>query len=164
MPGENLTRIEAASRAEILSVESYEVTLDLTGSEKTFSSNTRVIFDCSKPGASTFIDAITDKVHAITLNGVSLDPATHSDGLRIERGPKRGTTPAFCAISCGAFDPAGTLKPAAVRLPPAMDWGCVNWRGHAGNVPDLRPAQVSPESQSVDAVSTRAGEGGACAQ
>lgn len=83
-------------------------------------------------------------------------------GLRIERGPKRGATPAFCAISCGAFDPAGTLKPAAVRLPPGMEWGCVNWRGHQANVADLQPAQVSRESQSVDAVSTRAGEGGTC--
>ena len=83
MPGENLTRIEAAERAAILSVESYEVTLDLTSDDKTFTSNTRVIFDCNKPGSETFIDAITAKVHAITLNGVSLDPATHSDGVRI---------------------------------------------------------------------------------
>ena len=83
MPGENLTRIEAAERAAILSVESYEVTLDLTTSDTTFTSNTRVIFDCNKPGAETFIDAITAKVHAITLNGVSLDPASHSDGVRI---------------------------------------------------------------------------------
>ena len=80
-------------------------------------------------------------------------------GHRIERGPKRGTTPAFCAISCGTFDAAGTLKPAAVRLPPAMEWGCVNWRGHQANVADLQPAQVSPESQSVVVDSTRAGEG-----
>ena len=83
MPGENLTRIEAAERAELLSVESYEVNLDLTTGEKTFTSNTRVVFNCNKPGAETFIDAITDKVYAITLNGESLDPATHSDGVRI---------------------------------------------------------------------------------
>jgi aminopeptidase N len=84
MPGENLTQIEAAARAAILSVESYEVTLDLTSSDKTFLSNTRVIFNSSRPGAETFIDAITDKVFAITLNGESLDPATHSDGVRIK--------------------------------------------------------------------------------
>jgi aminopeptidase N len=84
MPGENLTQIEAAARAAILSVESYEVTLDLTSSDKTFLSNTRVIFNSSQPGAETFIDAITDKVFAITLNGESLDPATHSDGVRIK--------------------------------------------------------------------------------
>ena len=83
MPGENLTRIEATERAAILSVESYEVSLDLTSSDRTFTSNTRVVFDCSKPGSETFIDAITDKVYAITLNGVSLDPAKYSDGVRI---------------------------------------------------------------------------------
>ena len=84
MPGENLTQIEAAERAALVSVESYEVTLDLTSSEKTFTSNTRVIFTSTKPGSETFIDAITDKVFAITLNGESLDPATHSDGVRIK--------------------------------------------------------------------------------
>ena len=84
MPGENLTRIEAAERAAIVSVESYEVTLDLTSSEKTFLSNTRVVFNSAKPGSETFIDAITDRVFAITLNGESLDPATHSDGVRIK--------------------------------------------------------------------------------
>jgi aminopeptidase N len=84
MPGENLTRIEAAERAEVLSVESYEVTLDLTSTESTFASNTRVVFNCSKPGTETFIDAITAKIYAITLNGEALDPATHSDGLRIK--------------------------------------------------------------------------------
>ena len=83
MPGENLTRVEAAARASILSVESYDVTLDLTVGDRTFISNTRVVFNCNTPGAETFIDAITDKVHAITLNGESLDPATHSDGVRI---------------------------------------------------------------------------------
>lgn len=80
-------------------------------------------------------------------------------GLVIERGPKRGTQPRFCTYTCGAYvTTAGTLKPAAVRLPPGMEWGCVNWRGHQANVADLQPAQVSRESQSVDAVSTRAGE------
>lgn len=86
-------------------------------------------------------------------------------GHRIERGPKRGATPAFCAISCGTFDPAGTLKPAAVRLPPGMEWGCVNWRGHQANVADLPPAQKSQglggcESvqQHSGGVSSRAGE------
>ena len=42
-------------------------------------------------------------------------------------------------LTCGAFNGGyklGTLKPAAVRLPPGMEWGCVNWRAHGvGNVP-----------------------------
>lgn len=51
-------------------------------------------------------------------------------------------------LTCSAFnggDKLGTLKPAAVRLPPGMEWGCVNWRGHAATVAGLRAAQVSQD-------------------
>jgi aminopeptidase N len=81
MPGENLTRIEAAERAGLLSVESYRIELDLTTSETTFRSKTTVRFS-AKDGASTFIDAITSEVHSITLNGESL-PVSLADGVRI---------------------------------------------------------------------------------
>ena len=78
MPGENLTRLEAQERASLISVESYQVDLDLTSSEETFTSSTCVKFSSSKPGSSTFIDAITAAVHKVTLNGVELDPANNS--------------------------------------------------------------------------------------
>ncbi len=84
MPGENLTRIEAQDRARILKVHDYEVELDLIKGDTVFGSKTTVTFDCNEPGASTFIDAITNRVHSITLNGESLDVATHSDGIRIQ--------------------------------------------------------------------------------
>lgn len=83
MPGENLTRVEAQSRARILHVHDYEVELDLTKGERVFGSKTTVTFDCNEPGVSTFIDAITDQVHSINLNGENLDVAKHSDGVRI---------------------------------------------------------------------------------
>lgn len=82
MPGTNLTRIEAADRAAIVTVDSYNVTLDLTRGPKVFGSTTVVTFSATA-GASTFIDAITDVVHEVTLNGVALDPAEVSDGVRI---------------------------------------------------------------------------------
>ncbi|MCQ2000510.1 aminopeptidase N [Arthrobacter zhaoxinii] len=78
----NLTRSEARERAELLNVESYDVNLDLTRGETVFGSTTVVRFS-ARPGTSTFIDAVTDTVHRITLNGVSLDPAEVSDGVRI---------------------------------------------------------------------------------
>ncbi|MCC9204487.1 aminopeptidase N [Arthrobacter sp. zg-Y769] len=78
----NLTRSEARERAELLDVESYDINLDLTRGEKVFGSTTVVRFS-ARPGTSTFIDAVTDTVHRITLNGVSLDPAEVSDGVRI---------------------------------------------------------------------------------
>lgn len=83
MPGENLTRVEAIERASVVRTESYAVHLDLTSSDTTFRSRTTVTFGASA-GASTFIDAITSTVHSVTLNGVDLDPATVSDGIRIQ--------------------------------------------------------------------------------
>ncbi len=83
MPGENLTRAEASQRAETIRTESYAVRLDLTTSETTFRSQTTVTFSAN-PSASTFIDAITASVHRITLNGVELDRAVVSDGVRIQ--------------------------------------------------------------------------------
>ena len=84
MPGENLTRIEAAERSALLTVASYEVALDLTTSEKTFRSTTVVKFKSNRAGASTFIDAITAEVHSVVLNGESLDVSKVSDSLRIQ--------------------------------------------------------------------------------
>lgn len=74
MPGQNLTRIEAAERAAIIRTESYDVVLDLTRGEKHFSSTTTVRFG-ARPGATTFIDLVAPAVHEITLNGRALDPA-----------------------------------------------------------------------------------------
>ncbi|KQW03523.1 aminopeptidase N [Leifsonia sp. Root4] len=83
MPGENLTRVEAQERAALIGVDSYDVTLDLTCGPELFRSETTVTFTAT-PGASTFIDAITRTVHSVTLNGAELDPATVSDGVRIQ--------------------------------------------------------------------------------
>ncbi|PZP29550.1 MAG: aminopeptidase N [Kocuria rhizophila] len=83
MPGINLTREEAVQRAETVSVDSYEVVLDLTDNPETFAARTTVRFSAT-PGASTFIDAITASVESVTLNGKQLDPAEVSDGVRIQ--------------------------------------------------------------------------------
>ena len=82
MPGMNLTRHEAGERAALLSVESYEVELDLTRGERVFGSRTTVRFT-ARAGACSFIDAVTDTVHSITLNGKELDPAEMAGGVRI---------------------------------------------------------------------------------
>ena len=82
MPGDNLTRDEAIERAGIVRTHGYEIRLDLTTGPETFGSTTTVRFDAT-PGSSTFIDAITKRVHSVTLNGVELDPAAVADGVRI---------------------------------------------------------------------------------
>ncbi|WP_411733548.1 aminopeptidase N [Paeniglutamicibacter sp.] len=82
MPGMNLTRDEARTRAELITVHSYDVELDLTGSDTVFSSRTTVRFSAAD-GAETFIDAVTAAVRSVNLNGTELDPAEVSDGVRI---------------------------------------------------------------------------------
>ncbi len=84
MPGENLTRIEAEERAALVTVHDYDVVLDVTTGPEVFTSTTTVRFAASTAGSSTFIDAITAAVHSVTLNGVELDPAEVSDGVRIQ--------------------------------------------------------------------------------
>ncbi|MFI8306896.1 aminopeptidase N [Streptomyces sp. NPDC085927] len=83
MPGTNLTREEARQRAKLLTVDSYEIDLDLSGAQEggTYRSVTTVRFDVSADastganGAESFIDLVAPTVHEVTLNGDALDPA-----------------------------------------------------------------------------------------
>ncbi|MEU1926473.1 aminopeptidase N [Streptomyces sp. NPDC019826] len=94
MPGENLSRDEARERAELLTVDGYEVALDLRsavgepdgGDEagpRTFRSQTTIRFRAARAGASTFADLLAPSVDAVTLNGKDLDSGTVFDGTRI---------------------------------------------------------------------------------
>ncbi|MFJ9115625.1 aminopeptidase N [Streptomyces sp. NPDC102394] len=90
MPGENLTRDEARERAALLSVDGYEVSLDLrsavggTDAEpRTFRSVTTIRFRCNEPGAATFADLIAPGVTSVSLNGKDLDAGQVFDGSRI---------------------------------------------------------------------------------
>ncbi|MGW5254061.1 aminopeptidase N [Streptomyces sp. NPDC004012] len=77
MPGTNLTRAEAQQRAKLLTVDSYEIDLDLSGAQEggTYRSVTTVRFDSQENGAESFIDLVAPTVHEVTLNGDALDPA-----------------------------------------------------------------------------------------
>ncbi|MFF5531707.1 aminopeptidase N [Streptomyces cinerochromogenes] len=77
MPGTNLTREEAQQRAELLTVDSYEIDLDLSGAQEggTYRSVTTVRFDVARGGAESFIDLVAPTVHEVVLNGDRLDPA-----------------------------------------------------------------------------------------
>lgn len=78
MPGLNLTREEAAARAEILSVHHYDITLDLTRGATDFGSTTRIEFDATA-GASTFADLVSNNVRSIRLNGQEIPTKAHTD-------------------------------------------------------------------------------------
>ncbi len=78
----NLSRDEAHDRARLLDVGSYQVELDLTDGETTFTSVSTIRFRCAIPGGSTFIDLTAPEVSEITLNGAPVSPDAF-DGDRI---------------------------------------------------------------------------------
>ncbi|WP_432118922.1 aminopeptidase N [Streptomyces sp. bgisy032] len=91
MPGENLSRDEARERAALLSVDGYEVSLDLRSAvgedqgdgPRTFRSVTTIRFRCNEPGAASFADLVAPSVTSVSLNGRDLDPGEVFDGSRI---------------------------------------------------------------------------------
>ncbi|MDI5964750.1 aminopeptidase N [Streptantibioticus silvisoli] len=105
MPGTNLTREEAQQRARLLTVDSYEIELDLGGAKEggTFRSRTRVRFDCTEEGVQTFADLVAPEVHQVVLNGKELDPAeVFADSriaLTLSAGANELTVDASCAYT-----------------------------------------------------------------
>ena len=84
----NLHRDEAAERARLLHVASYDVELDLTDGadapgETTFATTSRVRFACTEPGAATHLELTAPTLHEVLLNGESLDVSAVFDGNRI---------------------------------------------------------------------------------
>jgi aminopeptidase N len=87
----NLTRDQAVERAALITVGSYQISLDITdGSgapgERTFRSTTTVAFD-ALAGADTVIDIAADSVRSASLNGVEIDVSGYDEATGI---PLRG--------------------------------------------------------------------------
>ncbi|MGR8010534.1 aminopeptidase N [Streptomyces hypolithicus] len=106
MPGTNLTREEAQQRASLLTVDAYEIELDLSGAQEggTYRSATTVRFESAEAGAETFIDLVAPAVHQVVLNGQSLDVAAVFRDSRIalkhlEAGPNELRVVADCAYT-----------------------------------------------------------------
>ncbi|MEV4438692.1 aminopeptidase N [Streptomyces sp. NPDC049577] len=106
MPGTNLTREEAQQRARLLSVDAYEIDLDLSGAQEggTYRSVTTVRFESDAAGAETFIDLVAPAVHEVVLNGTALDPAEVFADSRIalpglKAGPNELKVVADCAYT-----------------------------------------------------------------
>jgi aminopeptidase N len=84
----NLTRAEALRRAQLLTVDAYDIDLDLTDGaghpgEGTFACRTAVTFRCTEPGADTFIEVAAQRIRSATRNGepVDLTDWSPTDGL-----------------------------------------------------------------------------------
>jgi aminopeptidase N len=83
----NLTRDQAAQRAALITVDSYQITLDLTDGkggpgERTFRSITTVRFD-ALAGADTFVDIAAATVRSAILNGRELDVSGYDESTGI---------------------------------------------------------------------------------
>ncbi|WP_134742358.1 aminopeptidase N [Nocardioides sp. 503] len=81
MDATSLTMDEAAERAALISVERYDIEVDLRGllEGEVLASTSTVTFTCREPGAETFVDCVAEASRA-TLNGVGLDLSTASGG------------------------------------------------------------------------------------
>ncbi|TCO51151.1 aminopeptidase N [Kribbella antiqua] len=74
----SLTVDGARTRAAALSVQSYDVDLDLTQGERTFGSTTTIRFTASS--TTTWLDVKPDELISVTLNGTPVDVAGLNDG------------------------------------------------------------------------------------
>ncbi|HTY33882.1 aminopeptidase N [Mycobacterium sp.] len=86
----NLTRDQAVERAALITVDSYQISLDVTDrphnsgapGEHTFRSVTTVVFD-ALAGADTYIDLAAATVRGATLNGRELDVSGYDESIGI---------------------------------------------------------------------------------
>jgi aminopeptidase N len=83
----NLTRDQAVERAALITVDSYQIAVDLTDGnggpgERTFRSTTTVRFD-ALAGADSVIDIAADSVRGATLNGRDLDVSGYDESIGI---------------------------------------------------------------------------------
>ena len=106
-PWRSLTRVEAAARAALIDVTSYDVDLDLDSGERTL----RVRGDgrgspAAEPGRSTFLDVRPEALHRVTLNGSGARPGRRSPtgGCRCAtcRPTTRSSSPRRCATATTA--------------------------------------------------------------
>ncbi|GAU68164.1 putative aminopeptidase N [Streptomyces sp. NBRC 110611] len=103
MPGTNLTRDEAQQRARLLTVDAYEIDLDLSGAQEggTYRSVTTVRFDVAEAGADSFIDLVAPAVHEVVLNGEALEPGEVFEDSRIAlRGLRAGRNELRVVADC----------------------------------------------------------------
>jgi aminopeptidase N len=77
----SLTQVEAAERAELLSVDRYDIDVDMRGllEGEVVESRSTISFTCAEAGASTFVDC-TAEVTSAVLNGADLDLSTIAHG------------------------------------------------------------------------------------
>ena len=89
-PARSLQQQEAIERRALLTVESYDVRLDLASDPATFGSVTTVRF--TSAGGPTFVDLKPTSVRSIVLNGSPVDADTAGARTPADRHPGRQPT------------------------------------------------------------------------
>ena len=106
-----ITQQETTERAALLRVDAYDVQLDLTRGGEVFRSVSSIRFDCTRPGAASYVDLIAETVHEITLNGTPIDPATEYAAGRITLPGLAGHNELRVVADCAySSDAAGLLR------------------------------------------------------
>ncbi|MCU1658096.1 MAG: pepN, partial [Pseudonocardiales bacterium] len=82
-PVASLTKVDAERRAELITVSSYDLDLDLTTGDDTFGSRTVIRFSAADAGQSTFVDVAARALRGASLNGRPLDTATTDSRLTL---------------------------------------------------------------------------------
>ena len=75
----SLSLDESRRRADLLTITSYDVSLDLSGDDRTFTSTARIRFTAAGP-ADTWVDVKPEQLMAARLNGDALDVGRLQDG------------------------------------------------------------------------------------
>ena len=99
-----LLRTEARERARLITVDRMTVDLDLSGSDSTFESTTRIEFTCAEPGSGTWLDFRPAQTHGVTLNGRPLE--LHGAAEQV----KRGRIPLTDLEPTNVLEAAGTMR------------------------------------------------------
>ncbi|WP_084125898.1 aminopeptidase N [Demequina sp. NBRC 110054] len=91
MPGLNLTKIEAAARAAVVSDVAYDVALDFTLPGDVFRSRTVLTFDAER-GTTTFLDLVAHEVTRVEIDGEEVAPASVTTDGRLRLHSLSGST------------------------------------------------------------------------
>jgi aminopeptidase N len=84
-PFANLTYEEARKRKDLMEVTNYDISLDLTKSDRSFLSEATV--DFHSEGGPTFVDLKALDVHRVVLNGQALNARINNGRIKIQTEP-----------------------------------------------------------------------------
>jgi aminopeptidase N len=110
-PELSLTRDEAEERAALISVDRYDIEVDVTDLVEgdAFRSVSTMTFSCDSPGASTFVDCIAE-VESATLNGREIVDDAVSDGRIVLTDLQAGNTLVVASVQRSTKHGAGVKR------------------------------------------------------